>query len=156
MGALFHFCNHETLCVVSHSQLHYFAYTCAFLDSSEENCWDVRCQLRVHNFFPFWKVAIVIFVVSRGGWHIKEKGTISWIYLCRAVFKEGGAPPPDFWNNRNKCVINKATIKVWDSYSWSLSWGSIKGVFLVLKLRVSISSKVDHDSLVSSKMEKPW
>ena len=27
--------------------------------------------------------------------------------------------------------------------------------FLVLKLRVSISSKVDHDSLVSSKMEKP-
>ena len=37
----------------------------------------------------------------------------------------------------------------------SLSRGSKKGVFLVLKLRVSISSKVDHDSLVSSKMEKP-
>ena len=39
---------------------------------------------------------------------------------------------------------------------WSLSRGSKKGVFLALKLRVSISSKVDHDSLVSSKMEKPW
>ena len=37
----------------------------------------------------------------------------------------------------------------------SLSRGSKKGVFLVLKLRVSIGSKVDHDCLVSSKMEKP-
>ena len=38
----------------------------------------------------------------------------------------------------------------------SLLRGSKNGVFLVLKLRVSISSKVDCDSLVSSKMEKPW
>ena len=51
------------------------------------------------------------------------------------------------------CVLN-----VWRGpcFYGSLSRGSKKGVILVLKLGVSISSKADHDSLVSSKMEKPW
>ena len=56
-------------------------------------------------------------------------------------------------------MTNKPGLKyrdTWkDKFVRSLSRGSKKGVFLVLKLRVSISSKVDHDSLVSSKMEKP-
>ena len=30
---------------------------------------------------------------------------------------KGGLGPPNFWNNKKKCVFNKSTIKVCVSYS---------------------------------------